>query len=464
MMVNNSVKTSQRYSKPYFEGFILSVIVCWLPFKPLAYLLPFTFILWFTVRSNSGLTLVKSIAFLLFFAVAIGCYMIFYAIVGEDFILQNAFLFLITYSAFIVIFLLPSRVDLLHPYYTSYIKIIKSVILIQSLLGITQVMLYVIITGGNFDFSTGDIAEGTLNPMSFLHPSLNFNNQIFTNNLILLLLFYVPHAIYYKKGMWICILGFFAVILASVWHMLMPFLLAVALVSIYFSRSFFKLSLQRLLIVFFIVLGSGLAIAIQPSNFSLIQSYYRKMVNSESPKLHATENSLTALPFDFPWVYAIGLGPGQYSSRAGLIGTGKYFGSFEDPKKVPLITPSVSRAFDKYTYPLWLEVATRPAIYGDSTMARPFYSVLSIIVELGFLSFAAFIIVIFRFFQKLKKLYAVALKSKEQLKAFYILACGVVVVYISMISMFENYLEATHAIFLGLLLSKCFYSHARVIN
>ena len=460
-MVELNTTADDRYSRPFFEGFIMSTIVCFLPFKPLGYLQPLIFIVWFTVRSNSGRTLFNIIRLNLLFALVICGYTLVYALLNEHFIVQNAILAMITYGALLAVFVIPAHLDLMGTKFLSYIKVMKVIIVIESLLGISQVVLYVVISGASFDTSAGDIAEGTLSPLSFLNPSLNFNNQIFTNNLLLLLLFYAPYAIAMKRGYWIAALAFLAVIMASVWHMLLTFMLATALVTIFFSRSFFKLSGQRILIVFFLVAASVFTVLLQPTNFRLIRSYYRKAIKSESPKVQVTEQSIYELPSDFPWVYGIGLGPGQYSSKAGLIGSGKYFGSFKEPKKVPFVTPTQSRAFEKYTYPLWDEVATRPGIYGDSTMARPFYSVLSILIEFGFLAFVLLLWLVFRFFKKLKRDYRLALEQQDQMKAFYALACGIAVAYFAMISMFENYLEAAHAIFIGILLTRCFYSYVK---
>lgn len=455
---SNYISRTDRYSIPYYEGFLLSLIICWLPFKLLAYLAPFFFLAWFILRANSGKTLFKLLIIFLAFLAAIACYSVFYLIVQQEFIIQNSIIFFITYGSFLIFLVLPSDLPLSGVSYHRYLRVIKIVIVIESLLGILQVILFIALGGGNFDFAAGDVAQGTLNPLSFLEPGGNFNNQIYTNNLLILLLFYTPYCISKRSGIWICVLGFFAVLVASVWHLFIAFLVASIIVTIYFTRSLFKLSFRRILIAIFLAIIVFITISIQPKNLQLVSYYFNKIVTAESPKTIVTISSLTELPKDYPWVYITGLGPGQYASRAGLIGTGKYFGEFENPKKIPLLIPASSEAFKKYIYPMWDEVATRPGIYGNSTMARPFHSVLSLIIELGFLLFIFLVISTIYFIRKIKRIYQSALAERNLLATFYAFSCCVLTIYIILISFFENYLEVAHAVFIGFLSLKYFYS------
>ena len=362
---------------------MFSVVILWLPLKLVSYILPLLCIAWFIVRSNSGKSLVRFLSLLFFLITAAVFYSLLYRFLDTPFIVQNVLLFFITYGTFWFLFVLPPGMALHNVPIEKYIRVIRIVIIVESALAIVQVVLYVIINKGSFDASTGDIAQGTLNPFSFLDPGANFNNQIFTNNLLALLTFYFPYALITKKGRGVAFLGFVAVVFASVWHLFLAFLAAVALIIILFTNSFFRLSGKRLVIGVILLVVIGSTVLLQPRNFSLVQYYYTKVVSNDSPKSKVALRSITELPFDYPWVYVTGLGPGQYSSRAGLIGTGKYFGDFKNPTKLPFLKKKSSDAFDEYVYPVWTEVATNRRQYGNSTMARPFFSGLSIAIELA---------------------------------------------------------------------------------
>jgi hypothetical protein len=441
-----------RYSNPLFEIFVFSVVILWLPLKLFSYVLPFVCIAWFIVRANSGRSLVRFLSLLFLLIGAAVFYSVLYRFLNTPFIVQNVVLFFITYGTFWFLFALPPGMAFHNVPIEKYIRVIRIVIMLESLLAIAQVVLYVIINNGSFDASTGDIAQGTLNPFSFLYPGANFNNQIFTNNLLALLAFYFPYTLITKKGLGVALLGFVAVIFASVWHLFLAFLAALALITILFSNSFFRLSGKRLVISIILLVVFGYAVFLQPRNFSLVQYYYTKVVSNDSPKSKVALRSITELPSDYPWVYITGLGPGQYSSRAGLIGTGKYFGDFKNPTRMPFLKQKSSEAFDEYVYPVWTEVATNAGEYGNSTMARPFFSGLSIAIELGFITTIIICIALSRYALHLQRIYVGARKQGFNSVMLYTMACGVFSCYLVFISFFENYMEVAQAIFLGIVL------------
>ncbi len=459
--VNNDIIKPNRYAVSYYEIFILSLIIVWLPSKLLAYLTPFICMFWFIIRANSGKSLIRLGCFILVYGILVGAYYLFYHCINEPFILQNAFMSFITYGSFIFFMVLPPNQSVSQINYMKFIKVIEWFIIIQSFLGIFQVLVFVAINGGNFDSSTGDVVQGTLNSLSFMNPSVNFNNQIYTANLLLLLLFYVPFNIAKKRGLLISAIGFIAILMASVLHLFIAFIVAVVLISIYFSSSFIKMNTARLLIAFFLIIAISLTIVLQPKNFALVSYYFNDLSTNRSPKTAATIKAVTKMPSSYPWARVIGLGPGQYSSRAGLIGTGHYFGDFKKPKEIPFIEPNYSYAFKEYVYKDWKDVATNVAKYGNSTMSRPFYSTLSVLTEFGYVIFALILFLLIRFIRKLKKLYIGAQTEKNMMHSFYSIACAAAIVFFIFISFFENYMEVTQAIFPGLLMLYFFNSFLR---
>lgn len=459
----NIEMVSNRYSKPFFEVFLVSIIIIWLPSsKLLSYIVPFLGIAWFIIRANSGKTLLRLFFYIIIYILIICSYLLFYFLADEQFITQNAILSFITYASFLFFLILPSNADISKINYLKYVKTIKLFIIVESFIGIFQVIVFVILNGTNFDSSTGDVVQGTLDPLSFLHTiGGNFNNQIYTINLLFLLLFYTPHAINQRKGEWVIFLGLLSVLLGSVVHVFISFLLAVVLIYIFYRRYFFKTNKIFLWVVFLICSIISLTAIIQPKNFGLISYYFNKITSNESPKTFVTVNSLTQLPHDCPWVSFIGLGPGQYSSRAGLIGTGKYFGGFSNPQKIPFLTNNSSKAFNKYVYLKWMNVSTNVKKYGGSTMSRPFYSILSILMEFGYLIFVVLSILVISLILKIKKIYIEALMGNHKLKAFYALSCAISILFCVLFSFFENYVEVPQAIFTGFLMLNYFYAYIK---
>jgi hypothetical protein len=456
----NTKNMQNNYSRAYYEVFIMSLIIVWLPFKFLAYLAPFVGMIWFIIRSRSGKGLLKAGAFIIVYTLVILGYIIFFKLVNQHFIVQNAVLSVLTYGSFIFLLVLPSGKHLIELDFRKYLKVIEWAIIFESSLGIAQAIACVGLYGGNFDSATGDVVQGTLNIMSFKDAQVNFNNQAFTLNMIFLLLFYVPFAFSSKRRLCISALGFAAVLFASVLHLFIAFVMAVAIISILFSGSFIKINTSRLIIILMIVIGIIVTALFQPKNFKLISTYYERVMDrTESPKTLATFKALNDLPQRYPWVYFIGLGPGQYSSRAGLIGTGKYFGDFKHPKELPFITPNYSEPFGDYVYHDWKEVILNVGRYGGSTMSRPFYSALSVIVEFGYLMFGFILILIGKFLIKLRREFKTQSAAKNTRAMLYVMSCGVAVLLLIFVSFFENYLEITQAIFIGVLMLKLFHSY-----
>lgn len=466
MRVNTSTETptAHNYTQAYYEIFILTNLVVWLPSKMLAYAVPFLAIAWYLIRARSGSGLIRVVVALGLYAFLTLFYLLWGKYVHVEFVLQNAILCIITYGSFLFFMAVPKNALSHLSDHMRYIKAMEWIILIESALGIFQAVAYVAINGGNFDSATGDVVQGTLSPLSFLDPAGNFNNQIYTANLLVLLMFYIPYVVSQRKGYAIAAIGFLAILMASVMHLLIAFLVAIALIAPYYSRSLIKISGTRLILVVCIVLALVLAMFLQPKNFALISYYFERIVTNDSPKTEATVVSVTKLPQEYPWVYVIGLGPGQYTSRAGLIGTGHYFGEFKKPKPVPFINEQISEPFKKYIYKSWEDVSTNVAKYGNSTMSRPFYSALSIVMEWGYVVFFCILFVLIASIRRIKRWYLNHIASKDMLRSFYALACASLLVFYFMMAFFENYLEVTQAIFPGLLLFRYFYSFLKPAN
>lgn len=446
-----------KYFKGYYEAFLMALILSWLPFKMLGYFSPFLVLVWFIFRSNSGRTALKTILLGGCLLVAIAGYYLVSITLGFTYLIQNSLLAIITYGSFFFFFVSPSLTSFSEDFYIKIIRPVRLVIVFESLIGITQFIIAIVDRGlaGN----TGDVVQGTHYLLSFWETAdMGLGNQIFTINMSLLLLIYLPHVLTYRGEYLVMILGIASLLLALVSHIVMPIIISCAIVYIVFRKNIIgKLKAKQLF--FGTVLATVISI-LYTLQVGLVEHYVEKFLSVESPKAIVTINSIKNIPQEYPSALVIGLGPGQFSSRAALIGTGQYIGGLTTPRALPFMTPAKTPAFEKYIYPQYTEYLTNPT-YGYSTMSRPFHSMLSLFVEFGLIIFSLLLLSILFVLVRLRKFYLLHLKSNNPLEANISFAMAVAILTLVFISFFENYLEVTQAIFPGLIFIKVFYHSLR---
>lgn len=436
------------YKQAYYEVFIITIIITWLPFKSFAYLAPIIVGFWFLFRTRSGITFIKISTFVLLFIFIIFTHFLIY----KGFIIFNSFLFLITYSSFIFILFIPKQIQFTLQDYFRYAKIFKFVLFVQASLGILQLMMKVMLSGGGIDGSAGDVVQGTIKPLSFIGEDAGFGNQMFAINMVFLLLFLTPYTFIYRKAMFVYSLGVIALFLSSVVHVFIAIVLATGGIFLFFRRKVVpKLSMYHLVAIFILVTILLTQVITQPRNFASFGLYAKSFSKSQSPKVRATQDIFNKVSQEYSILYLIGLGPGQYSSKAGLIGSGHYFGNFYQPKKIPFFPREQSNPFRKYVFALW-EQSTHPS-YGSSTMNRPFYSLLSIFSEFGLIFFLLILFLVYRRVRILKK-YFLYYKYFEKDKVLSLIKFvgAIGILFLLGLAFFENYLETPQAIFVGILM------------
>lgn len=328
----------------------------------------------------------------------------------------------------------------------------------QSVVGFVQLIVGLSLRNTNLDADTGDVIQGTINPFSFMNDAaMGFGNQMYVINLLMMITFIAPTA--FNKGNLLPILvGFLAVTFASVLHLTASWLLSLVAIFIFFNPNIFN---KYLFLIVLIVCFSGWIVYYsQPDNFSLIERYFTEYIAGESLKIVSTYQAVIQMPMEFPHAYFVGVGPGQFSSKAGLIGTGQYFGEFYSPTQIPFIPQKTSIPFQKYGYDLW-EYTNRPDLvkWINSTMNRTFYSLLSLYTELGVIIFT---IILFQFL-KLIIFFRQTFVDVNTSSANKLVAIGTATnsLFVFFICFFENYLESAQAIFVGLLLIKISYGHLK---
>jgi hypothetical protein len=437
--------SAQRYKKAYLWTFIIAIILCWSPSNALAYLVPLISVSVFVLLTKSSTVIRNVVVWFLVWGIIIS----FYILLAPRFVIHSALLSILTYSSFLMFLAIPRRfvtsLDLLNRMLTW----IRWIVIIEALVGITQ-GLYGFTQTGSFDIANGDFVEGTIHPA--LPSELSFSNPMFAINMALLLVAILPDLILRRKGYIAVILGGISLIMASVLHVLIMLAMA-GLLAILF---FWPISVRRRVTY---LAGAGLTLALilaffaLRSNFGTADLFARQLLSGESYRSIAIQRAVIEMPHDYPLLPLVGLGPGQFSSRAGLIGTGLYFGGPNNPRPLPLIPKGMTKAFEENTLDLWLEITAQNArgiIIGSTH--NPFLSWLSVYIEWGILALAAvFSLVLFL-------LIRVRLVVHNYPQRILASSFGTGLLFILFLGVQENYWEVPQAIFVGLLILKVQYA------
>jgi hypothetical protein len=158
-------------------------------------------------------------------------------------------------------------------------------------------------------------------------------------------------------------------------------------------------------------------------------------------------HALYDIPIEYPMMPIVGLGPGQFSSRAALIGTGMYFGG-DNPRQIPFLPQGSSRVFQDYLEGLWMVAVANP--FWGSTQ-KPFYSWLSVYTEFGVM---ALVIIFGGAVLLLVRLKRAATNAEGRVLAT---ATGGGIILFLLLGLQENYWETPQALFVGLMLLKPMY-------
>lgn len=446
------LKKTEQSHRVYFSCFIVALVLCWSPLKSVAYLAPFICIAWFLFRSNSGPTFRKLLLVFSAGMLLVTFYYVLYRVVGEHFLVGNALVALVTYASFVFLLVIPAPPGE-DEHYLKYAKILEIVVILESIVGIGQYL-----AAATTSMAQTDAVQGTISPLSFSAAAAGFGNQMFAINMLFALLFLLPYLLVHQKGKFAFLIGMVAVLFSSVVHVFFAFLVSVALGSFFFRKhllfSQFKVILLALGTV--VVLVGALAIY-QPKVIRNIGMYYTIYSQGDSPKNQIVDASVSKLPDEFPLMYFFGLGPGQYSSRAGLISSGFYFSGFDENNQMAFLPNEMSPYFVKYVLPIWHVYAGNNAKYGNSTMSRPFFSLLSLYVEFGGLAFVLLLGYVGYLLGKLRGAFVRNLTNGEPVKRYLAMCCGMAILFVVFLALFENYLETTQAIFPGLVLVKIFF-------
>ena len=320
------------------------------------------------------------------------------------------------------------------------------VIVLEATLGIVQAM-YGYTQTGSFDIANGDYVEGTIHPA--LPSEASFSNPIFSVGLALLLIAMLYRIFVQKTGHTVYLLGIIAFILASVLHVALFLFVAFAISIILFFPEFFRRKSGCLLVIF-LTLSVLFAFFVLRSNFRTLSNFIRATVQLETPRALVVNRVLYEMPEEYPFMPLVGIGPGQFSSRAGLIGTGLYLGGTDNPVSLPLLPTGMSKPFETYVYDLWLDYSHRPG-YKSSTV-MPFFSWMSISVEFGVLTLSLIFVWV------LGLLWVIKMKISTHTERIIAVSFGAGTLLILLLGIQENYWEIPQAILPGIMLLKVQYA------
>jgi hypothetical protein len=435
---------TDRYTRIYVEGVLLALLLCWSPSNALAYLSPFLMLTWFFLRTRSRTILRNTLLVLAGWISLIFAHGVWW----QDYAWVSASLTLLTYSSFLPILVIPSRFLNGHQMFARLRRPVVYVILIQTALGLTQALYGYRHTGG-FDTANGDHVEGTIHP--WLASEKSFSNPMFAVNMTFLLLFLMPPFLLQRRHIPVVLGGVLVLILASVVHVMLFIAAAMGLVFLFYLTTLLGKKSGCLLLTILLI-GAILATTLLSRNFSQVTRYAERTLAGDTPRAELVYEILPAMLMEYPAMSLVGLGPGQFSSRAGLIGTGRYFGRPDAPRPLPLIPLQMSQPFETHFLPLWLYVASR-SYYGSTH--QPFSSWVSVFTELGIVAWLIIAVSLTLILWQIRRLS----RTRKQPILAIVLSSGILIIFL--LGFQENYWEVPQAIFPGLLLLKAMYAQLR---
>ena len=441
-MHNNPTEPLTRFEQVFLQGFIATLLITWSPFNALAYLAPFLFWGWLLLAAPNRRMQIRSLVWLLSWAGVV----ILHGLVNPDLAWFNSLLSFVTYSSFALFFVIPSQ-ELHNPkLFERMLRWIAILVIVQAVWGIVQAVFGYTQTG-SFDLANGDYVDGTIHPP--LEPELTFSNVMFAANMSFSLLALLP-SVLKRKYLPAFILGVISLVLASVVHLLI-FLFASLLVTFGLVFPWQKTRLTPW-IIGGAILVTVLVAVLLPNNMKSTQNIVNEFMAQKTPRAIAIKESFTTLPAEYPQMPWIGLGPGQFSSRAGLIATGFYFGGWDNPRPLPLVPTTVTPYQECHLMELWRWHGTVP--YWASSQ-KPFLSWLSLYTEFGVLAVGAVLFLAGRALWQLRQ-HSKALKWHAPTAAGF-----AALLFLLFSGLQENYWEVPQVILIGVLLIKVLHANSR---
>lgn len=275
----------------------------------------------------------------------------------------------------------------------------------------------------------GDYVSGSFGLFDFVSGNKTISQVNLTFALFCMIVFLLPYARTVPWATTAIVFGILACAIAQTGHQTIFFLLALPAAAI---RGFRVRGIARALGI--LALTVILILAFYPGTSFLVQEWMRKVVFADdSLKRAVIETGFVRLADS--WKNALfGLGLGQYTSRASLFAAG-----FQSSVPLPSMLTGASDYFTTDVLPLILR---HEHIGEGSAIAKPYFSAISVIVEVGPLLTAAFIWRAVHEFRSLAPGGRRARLGAED-PALY---CRFFILFLTLNCLVENYLELVQAI------------------
>ena len=241
-----------------------------------------------------------------------------------------------------------------------------------------------------------------------------------------------------------------AIVLASVLHMIVFLVVAATVVWFLFQQRISGMTRKRVGYVVIVLVFLGAIVL--PDNLRTLPYQVSLFRSDDLPKAEMIHRAVFEMPREYPAMPLIGLGPGQFSSRAALISTGLYFGGFTNPRAVPFLKEQMSVPLTDDLLDLWL-TASDETTYGGSSSAKPFFSWISVYTEFGG------IVLIGIFVFSGMTLFRLRRKGQFPGNQLCAMATGIALVFLLLLGFQENYWEVPQAIFPGVLIIQVMYAN-----
>lgn len=429
------------FQKAYYWAFVLSLLVCWSPLNVLAYVVPFLIIAWMLMATRSGVLTVRTCLWLSGW----GLLTLLHGLIDQDFVWSNALLALATYAAFGFAFAIPGKRLANKALLEKMLRWVVVFVVVEAIWGIAQAM-YGFTQTGSFDLANGDFVEGTIHPS--LRPELAFSNPMYAANMAFMLLFLLPRALR-GRSLFQFMIGSMALILSSVMHVLL-FMFSGLVITFFLYQPYLRRRTAALVGTAILFVLPAIAYALLTTNFGTTTAFVRQVLAGEVPRSQAIKRAFVDMPVNYPYMPWIGLGPGQFSSRAGLISTGLYFGGLQNPRSIPLLPQQISKPQESYLMDLWYWHDSVPH-YGSTQ--KPYFSWLSVYTEFGLFALLAAFALALGVLWRLRT-HVTSLASRTLA-----VSVGAGIILLVLLGIQENYWEVPQAVLVGLMLIKAEYAN-----
>jgi hypothetical protein len=275
----------------------------------------------------------------------------------------------------------------------------------------------------------GDYVSGSYGLFDFLTQSKTISQVNFTFSLFCMIVFILPYLRAVRLATTAIVAGMIACAIAQSGHQTIFFMLALPATTLGASRLRAIAPAAGLVLLTIVLL-----VLFYPETGYIAQEWMRKVVLADDSLKREAVNSALARLMENPKNALLGLGLGQYTSRASLFAAG-----YQSSVPLPNALSAASQYFVADIAPLLFRYEH---VGESSAIAKPYFSAISLLSELGPLLTAAFVWLVGREFLALVRTEGSANAEAEGAARY----CKFFIIFLTLNCFVENYLELTQAL------------------